>query len=348
MQLARKTSLMHLLFKRLLRPRCCCLAVALVVIYMPFWAIAEEGSSQANSERPTLVINNVVTINASELTLGDVGQIKSASVTDNDLANRLRAVKLGPAPTPGSSLVLLGDNILQSINSSGIDSETIGYFIPAKVRVERSGRQLLPAEVLDIVRAKLHINGKSDLRVREVKFPESYIIPNGPTRIAVEALGQPSGGIVPLRIEVYVAEQSAARFLASAVVDYWTDIPVLARDIERGMLIEHDDLQIVRLNRNKFADNIVDNSESIIGRRAKAHLRAGEPLRSNLIDIPAVVSKGARISVIYNAAGINASVTAIAMEDGLKGETIRFRNDSSNKVIKAIVKSPQHAEVANP
>jgi flagellar basal body P-ring formation protein FlgA len=310
-----------------------------IIIFIPSEAIAN------NQDRPTVIVRPSVVIQGDSITLGEIGSINASSKKAQALANELRGIKISDAPPPSGSISLIGVQILETIENAGFDSDSFGYSIPKQVTVQRDGRVITPQEVLSATQQELQNNKTFDLQVRDVSWPTPHIIPVGATRFKIQLFGDPVQGRAPIRVEAFVNEKPEARFMATAIVDDWRAVPVLNRNLDRGMLIQPEDVQLVRLNVSTQPDDIADKVNDVVGRAAKSRISAGETIRRRLIDIPPTIPKGKRITVLYNNNNLTATATAIAIEDGFEGSIIRVRNDDSKRVIEGTVISPEEVQV---
>jgi flagella basal body P-ring formation protein FlgA len=72
---------------------------------------------------------------------------------------------------------------------------------------------------------------------------------------------------------------------------------------------------------------------------------AGNTLRKSMIDIPPLVTQGKKIVLVYSYGALRATASGSSMDDGLKGDVIRVKNESSKKIVKAKIISAEQAEV---
>lgn len=304
---------------------------------------AAENSEQ--SRRPAVYVQPDVSVSGARVKLGDISIIKQTDDSQQALVDQLKQVVLSESPAPKASLTLLGTQILRSIENAGFSKDDIGYSIPRAVTVTRQGRVVTKAEVLSRLKQQLRERKQDEIRVEDLRWPHDYIVPTGDLTINIDQLGKPSAGRLPIRVALTVGSDVAARFLTHAMVDHWGDLPVVGRDLDRGMLIAPEDIQIVRVNLNKQPLGVVSEYEELIGRRVTSRIQAGEPVRANQVDIPPTIERGALVTMIYRGSGIEATATGRALADGLKGETILVQNDKSKRVIRARIISPQEVEV---
>ncbi|MCC6954824.1 MAG: flagellar basal body P-ring formation protein FlgA [Deltaproteobacteria bacterium] len=286
-----------------------------------------------------------VVVRGESITLRDIAVFKPCDSEYAPLVEALQDITLANAPAPRTKTVLLGATVLETIQRSGLPIQSVGYAIPKAISIEREGRIVAKDEVLSALKNVLWDDKTLDVQVRDIEWANEQVIPTGVTQVRTERLGQPSSGKIPVRVEVFVDEKAAARFLATASVDDWREVPVPNRILERGALVSPDDVQMVRLNLLQQPADIVSRLEEIVGRRAKSRISAGETVRKTLLDIPPVIPKGKRVTVVFKRGSLSASMVGSAVEDGFDNGTIRVKNESSKKIVLGRVKNEDIVEV---
>ena len=318
----------------------------IVAALLALCATASVCVAESTDVRPRLIVAPFATVKGGEIHVGDIAKIVSPSPAFEKLVSDLKAVSLGDSPPPRGKRGIPGAKVLSTIEAAGIPSDALGYSIPQMVTVEREGRVLATDEVLDEVRGLLSKEANFDLQVREISWEHAQILPSGAARFAVERLGEPSAGKLPIRVTVFVDDVPASRFVATAVVDDWREVPVLNRTLERGMLIAPEDVEVVRLNLFKQPADVSSDVEEVVGKRVKSRINAGETVRKSGVDIPPLIPQGKRVTMLYRGGGISATASGVAVDAGLKGGTIRVRNESSKRVVRAKILTEEEVEVA--
>ncbi len=295
--------------------------------------------------RPRVFLKQKATIEGDRILLGEIARIESSHKEIAKLVEDLKRVDLGESPAPRLRIGIPGQEILNQIEAQGIPLTAFGYSIPQLVDVERSGRVLTKEEVRKAAAASIADDPSLDVQIREVVWTHAQVIPTGESELEVKTMGKPGRGKLPLRVVVKVAGKPAARFLATAVVDDWREVPVLTSTVERGMLISPQDVELVRLNMFKQPADTVDELKSVVGRRARNRLKAGTVIRKSLVDIPPMIPKGKQVTMVFRTGVFEASATGIALDDGHEDGVIRVKNDASRRVVRANVISPNEVEV---
>lgn len=288
-----------------------------------------------DESRPRLAIAAGAVVKGERITVGEIAKIESREPAYAELVQRLTAVDLGTAPAPMARTTLAGLRILELIEQAGIPRDALAYSIPQAVTVERAGREITNAEVIEAIRNTLVREQGLDLQVKEVSWSSPYLVPIGGSEIQIERLGRASSGRLPIRVSVDVNGAPATRFLATAIVDDWRAVPILNRTVERGELIEPTDISIVRMNMAEQPADLADDDESVVGKRTKARINAGAAVRRSQIDLPPTIAKGQKVMMIYDAGGLHVTAIGIALEDGVTGSDINLKNETSGKTIRA-------------
>ncbi|MFN8388904.1 MAG: flagellar basal body P-ring formation chaperone FlgA [Bdellovibrionota bacterium] len=307
--------------------------------------VSLTAASPSIDSRPTVIVPPQVVVKGDKIALGDLAQISAREKEFQPLVEQLKEIAVGEAPPPKGSMGIPGARLLELIRAHGIPPETIGYSLPQMVQVERAGRVITNEELLAEVQTKLSHDTQLEIQVREVLQENAQIIPLGAPEFEIERLGEPSAGKIPLRVMVQIDKKPVARFMATAVVDDWREVPVLNKTLERGMLITPQDVELVRLNLFKQPPDVADQLDEVVGRTVKSRMPAGNTLRKSMIDIPPLVTQGKKLTLVYSYGALRATASGLSMDDGLKGDVIRVKNDSSKKIVRAKIISEDQAEV---
>ncbi len=125
-----------------------------------------------------------------------------------------------------------------------------------------------------------------------------------------------------------------------------TEVPVLTRPISPGEIVADSDLDWKKIPSNRLAPNMIRQVSDIIGKTAHTRvLQSGQPLLRSDLKAPLLVKKGDTVSVSYRVPGMSVTAVATALQDGAKGETIRFQSSSSKKEIRARILDHNRAEI---
>jgi flagella basal body P-ring formation protein FlgA len=73
--------------------------------------------------------------------------------------------------------------------------------------------------------------------------------------------------------------------------------------------------------------------EDIIGKMSRMTLLPNRPIPLVALVTPQLFQQGARVRIVFNAGGINASAVGMALDPGSLGEQVRVRNADSNLIV---------------
>ena len=107
--------------------------------------------------------------------------------------------------------------------------------------------------------------------------------------------------------------------------------------IARDAVITADDLQLKKFNISNQREGLITNMDEAIGLTSKRALQPGKPItRSELVQ-PVLVKRDQPVMIVSHMAGITASMPGVALKNGRKGDVIKIRNSSSQRIISGVV-----------
>jgi flagella basal body P-ring formation protein FlgA len=112
-----------------------------------------------------------------------------------------------------------------------------------------------------------------------------------------------------------------------------------------GDKISESDINWLRVPATRVSQNIIDDTQNLIGFTPRRSLRPGELIRANDVEPPRLVEKGAIVSISYAFANMNLSARGRALENGALGETINVLNQRSHRTIQVEVTGINEARV---
>jgi flagella basal body P-ring formation protein FlgA len=115
------------------------------------------------------------------------------------------------------------------------------------------------------------------------------------------------------------------------------DIAVTSHDIARGALIGEGDLTYQPVTPSRAGSGVIREIVDIVGKEARRALRAGEPIRPTDLKRPALVIKGATVTMVFEMPGIRLTSVGRALNEGAQGDTITVLNPTSYRQVEASV-----------
>ena len=292
------------------------------------------GAAHALEPRPKVIVHARAEIDSGRLSLNDIADISGGEETEL-LVTQLKQISLGRSPALGAQKKFSGREILRAILAKGFREEQFGYAIPREVIVTRKGRYLTKDEVIS--RAKASLEHLVHLELRDISWKQRYVVPEGNISIVVEPLGSPESGSLPMRVQVAQRGDTIHRFLVTAMVDDWREIPVVNKSLPRGTIITASDIDLIRANLFHQPQDVVLEPNAVIGKRVKSRLRQGTVLRKRAIDIPPIIPSGRKVTMINKDGPFQATASGVAIQDGFKDEQIKIKNEQSRKIVVGLV-----------
>ncbi|WNJ78446.1 flagellar basal body P-ring formation chaperone FlgA [Cedecea neteri] len=107
--------------------------------------------------------------------------------------------------------------------------------------------------------------------------------------------------------------------------------------LERGHVLTQADLQLKTLQASAARAGYLTDPKDAIGMTLKRRLRADQPVTRAHLDSPVLIERGQRVLMVALQDGIEARTVGEAMKKGRKGEMIKVKNESSQRVVSAVV-----------
>jgi flagella basal body P-ring formation protein FlgA len=304
---------------------------ALLAALMLALVTLNPGPALADTLRPVVLKERLIAA-GSAITLGDLF----------DDAGAAAQTAVARAPAPGERLSLDPVHVQSVARREGLDWANAGAVL--RVTVERAARMVSASDVEAMIEEMLFVETGTTHQVSLSGSAADLAAPLG-------SLGGPEvlsfdhdarSGL--FRAEIAAWPGGAAQTLsgrAEAVVD----LPVLARPMMGGAVIEAGDIEWIQMPASRVRGEHLSSEASLIGMAARRSLRPGAPLRAYDVEAPSVIERGEIVSLIFQSGALTLAARARAMEDGAQGDLIRFVNLQSNRTVEAVAEGPGRARV---
>jgi flagellar basal body P-ring formation protein FlgA len=125
-------------------------------------------------------------------------------------------------------------------------------------------------------------------------------------------------------------------------------IPTPKQVIYPGDIIRDGMLMDVAADDIASNDNsIIDNRAALIGKMARRTLLPGRAIGALAVANPKAVSNGAQVKLVYREGGLSIVTTALALEGGAVGDTIKVRNSDSGLTISGTIQPDGSVSVSD-
>jgi len=125
----------------------------------------------------------------------------------------------------------------------------------------------------------------------------------------------------------------------------WIDAVVAAINLMPNTKLTADLLTSARVDMFASSGGLVTEAARAEGKILRVGLLAGAPILSPFLEMPVVVHRGQRVLLTLTDASMIIRATALALEDGRIGESIRVENPDTNKTLQATVAGDGTVEI---
>ncbi|MDR1085462.1 MAG: flagellar basal body P-ring formation chaperone FlgA [Deltaproteobacteria bacterium] len=287
------------------------------------------------------------TVDGRRILLGDIATVAPDGPEDQQLAELMAAVDLGPNPGPGRTITLRRQIIEQKLAASGTPVAEVRWNIPLEVVLTGSGQRTGDSEIRKIIleylaRSEPYISGQYELVSLTAGTPP--VMPPGQAEYRFVPLPSSNPGYLTGTIYFSLNGKDAARLRITAQIDLQMPALVAARDLPRGQILSEGDLteSVVSYSQSKGALKEAAQAE---GQTLRVSLRAGSPVRDRDLVKTSMVKKGETVTIIAQSGGLKVTALGQAKQDGALGQTIAVINQDSKKTISGKVIGPGMVEV---
>lgn len=260
-------------------------------------------------------------------------------------AGKSHAIALYRAPRPGKTGVLNATRLKKRLSRFNLEWENSNNL--SEVVVRRSSQLVPYAEVEVALKNKIaeHIKDPTIAQDMEIKLKEKlddfYISEQATAHIDIRHLTYNARtGSFNALLTVSDKNEAVKPLSISGLAYEVAEVAVLKNPVERNQIITNSDIDIVRLPINQVSAKFAITQEDIAGKKAKKNLRIGRPIRKSDIALPRLVSRGDLVTILYQTGNLTISARGIAMENGVKGGSIRVKNPHSKRMMDAVVTGP--------
>ncbi len=271
-----------------------------------------------------------VVLTRGSILLEDLAEISSEIGADDSIL-QLKKIKVGVAPSPGKRSQIDAQLVVDRMREAGVDFKKVIYTFPREIGVQRAGRVLPLDEAERLVDQALKASGR-DLSIRSAKEIENITVPPSLKNISSSIISlRGTDCVISLRGEL--PETETFTLPIKVQVDEWRDVPVAARPLDKGATIANEDLVMARMKNTSLPRDFVKSTDSIVGYVTSSRIGIGEVFQQTKVQVPALVTAGSRVTMIFRSKLFEASASGVALESGGIGQEVKVRNDQSKKVV---------------
>jgi flagella basal body P-ring formation protein FlgA len=303
------------------------------------------GAVPVQAERPAVTVRLApeVVVRSEEIALGDLGSIEG----DPALARRLRQVKLGPSPLPGTSQQLSGEHLKLRLSDAQLEPARVQLIVPEHVLVTRAF-QVLPGGAI-VEAATRHARERLEARdasggpysVVAASRPEDMRIPTGQVELTARIQGEPTiQSMFGVTVTIKVDGRSFQTIPLSVRVGHLQSVLVATRALDPRSDIGPDDLRLEPRPSTEIPAGALATMPELVDLEMVRPVRAGEVLTPGMVRQRLVVHRGDVVTLVLEGRGFRITSKGLAIADARRGEALRVVNPSSKRESLGRVEGP--------
>ena len=127
---------------------------------------------------------------------------------------------------------------------------------------------------------------------------------------------------------------------SSTIITIYKEVLVLTQPIRRGEIFSLNNLHFEKRDISTVRSGFLTDPLVVVNKQATRNLGLGSVINKSNFTEPKLIKKGEKVYIKANSPYLNVSVMGIAMMDGIKGQSIRVKNEKSHQIIQATVVQP--------
>jgi flagella basal body P-ring formation protein FlgA len=281
-----------------------------------------------------------------QITLEDVAEIHGEPA---DTVDRIRHVLLGQAPPAGVERLLSKSTLVTQLKHQGLWTQDIQFQGALQIRVIRASQRLDPQHMETVVRQALSRRLPQTTQptsIRDIRGLSPVFVPLGPVQYEVTVPERPMvRGSTSFRLTIQVAGKVEKQLHGTATLAVVQEVVSLVRPVAQGEIITPDAVSRTRVQVTQPLRQVATQPEDVIGKHARRSLAGNAPLSTQDVTTVPVVHRGDMVSIVLESPLIKVSTPGEALEAGKPGDTIRVKNTSSNREVRAQVIDKQTVRI---
>ena len=142
-----------------------------------------------------------------------------------------------------------------------------------------------------------------------------------------------------LSLDIRCESPTAWKISLPVQVQIFKTVAVSSELLSKGKIIQLSDIALIRQNITTLSQGYYENPNDIIGKVISRPISQGTLIRPSMIQEAVLVKRGSAVNIVSQGKGIRVQALGIAMQDGIKGQTVTVKNKASNLTVEGEVLS---------
>lgn len=233
---------------------------------------------------------------------------------------------------------------------------TLGAALPvcaAVHPVQHSAREQINAQVLHAATQVIEAQAQK-AQWQDYRYTFNVFIPSMvtnatvcPSPLHLNLTSPPDMALSRMNYEVSCQDANGWKVNVGVRPDVFVAVVMPRSLIPRNTEITADDIELKKFNISNQHGDVLMHPEDVVGLTSKRALQPGKPLTAAELVQPLLVKRDQPVMIVSRMQGITASMPGVAMKNGHKGDVIRVRNATSQRVISGVVDQAGVVETLN-
>lgn len=213
-------------------------------------------------------------------------------------------------------------------------------------QIDKNARKVAQTEISEMAQSQGW--GKYNVQLETVIPPEASTLPMCQKTPVATPTTNSKRTLYRLRYDVTCP--GAQGWTLTVAVKTAVNLPVVVamQPLERGRVIDAEDVVLRVQDIAPLNGQFFTATDEAIGQIVKRRISVSQVVTSAQLEQPVMVERGQSVLMVARMNGIEASTTGEAMKQGRKGDVIRVRNISSQRIVDAMVVSPGVVRILAP
>lgn len=135
------------------------------------------------------------------------------------------------------------------------------------------------------------------------------------------------------------------RIYVPVKIALFSPVVVANKSLEHNKIISEDDVRLEERNMAKLHREVYTDIDEVIGKQAKHRIMAGKVMTANAVQMRKMVKRGDTVTLIAQTGVVSVTTVAHAQQDGALGDKINVKNQTSKRLVEAVVIGEDRVEI---
>jgi flagella basal body P-ring formation protein FlgA len=141
------------------------------------------------------------------------------------------------------------------------------------------------------------------------------------------------GGHIPVSLILWAEGKKLREVRAQARLEVFAEVAVARNSLRRHQIVEEKDVHLLNRNITLQAGDVVTDLGEVVGKRVTLSVNAQEVLRKSMLEVPPLVKKGDRVTLVVDNAHFKITCVGEVKEEGRAGDRVKVTNMSSKREV---------------